>query len=95
MSVLTVDVPEELEAALNATGYTSQRLADEARQYLAVALFARKILSLEQAAQLAKMSLWTFIPFLGEQGVAVADYDGEEVQSELETARWLAGKQQK
>jgi predicted HTH domain antitoxin len=62
---------------------------------LAAALFARKVLSLEQAAQLAKMSLWDFIPFLAAQGVAVADYDAEEARTELEAARWLSGKRKK
>ena len=91
-TVLTMDLPKELEPALKAAGYTPQRLSDEALCYLAASLFVRKVLSLEQAAQLARMSLWDFIPFLGEQGIAVSDYDEDETREELKAARWLAGK---
>jgi predicted HTH domain antitoxin len=94
-TVLTVNLPKELEPALKAAGYTSQSLSNEALCHLAVALFMRKVLSLEQAAQLARMSLWDFIPFLGAQDIATADYDAEEARKELETARWLSGKRKK
>jgi predicted HTH domain antitoxin len=94
-TVLTVDLPKELEATLRAAGYTHQRLSEEALQHLSAALFGRKVLSLGQAAQLAKMSLWEFIPFLGKQGIVVADYDEEEAQMELETARWLLKNRKK
>jgi len=92
---LTIDLPDDLQGALKAVGYTPQRLSDEARQHLAVALFSRRVLSLEHAAKLAGMSLWNFIPFLGEQGIPVADYDEEETRIELESARWLSGRQKK
>lgn len=92
-TVLTMNLSEDLEATLKATGYSPQRLSDEARRYLAAGLFARKVLSLEQAGLLAGMSLWEFIPFLGEQGVSVADYDEEETEEELEAVRWLSKEQ--
>ena len=94
-TTLTMNLPKELEPTLKAAGYTAQRLTDEALRSLATALFVRKVLSVEQAAQLARMSLWDFIRFLGAQGIAVADYDAEEAQTELETARWLSGKPKK
>jgi predicted HTH domain antitoxin len=86
------DVPEDVLAALQAAGYTWQKLSEEALRYFAGVLFARKVLSLEQAARLAGMSLWDFIPFLGGQGIPVADYDADEIERELETARWLTSR---
>jgi predicted HTH domain antitoxin len=77
-TLLKIDLPEELERALKAAGYTPERLSDEARLHLAASLFSRKVLSLEQAAKLAGMSLWDFIPFLGEQDIAVSDFDEED-----------------
>lgn len=94
-TILELDLPQELEAAIKAAGYTSERLSEEARHYLASALFSRKVLSLEQAAKLSGMSLWAFIPFLGEQGIAVADYDEEETQKEIATSKWLSKIQRK
>ncbi len=85
---LTVDLPEELETTLKIAGYTPRRS-------LAVTLFTRKVLSLGQAARLAGMSLWDFIPFLGTQGIPLADYDDAEADNEVETARWIAGNPKK
>jgi len=92
---LTIDLPDDLEGALKALGYTPKRLSDEARRHLAAALFSHKILSLEQAGRLAGMNLWDFIPFLGEQGILVSDYDEEETKVELESVKWLSKKEKK
>ncbi len=92
---LTVDLPEELETTLKIAGYTPEQLSTEARRSLAVTLFTRKVLSLGQAARLAGMSLWDFIPFLGTQGIPLADYDDAEADNEVETARWIAGNPKK
>ena len=95
MATLTIELPQELESTLRAAGYTPERLSEETRRSLAIALFARKVLSLEQAARLSDMSQWEFIPFLGEHGIPVADYDQEEVKRETETAQWLSRNQVK
>jgi predicted HTH domain antitoxin len=84
------DVPEDVLAALQAAGYTRQRLSEEALKHFAGVLFARKVLTLEQAARLAGIPLWDFIPFLGEQGIPIADYDTDEIVREIENARALA-----
>ena len=84
-----LEFPEGLRAALGAAGYTPERLSEEARRQLAAVLFARKVLSLGQAAELAGMSLSDFIPFLGQQGIPYMDYDEDEWKKELETARCL------
>ena len=86
---LTLDVPEGLRGALGAAGYTKERLSEEALRELAAALFARKVLGLGQAAELAGMSLWDFIPFLGQHGIPYLDSDEDEWKKELEAARCL------
>jgi predicted HTH domain antitoxin len=83
------DVPEDVLAALQAAGYTREKLATEALKHFAGILFARKVLTLGQAARFSGMPLWDFIPFLGEQGIPVADYDADEIERELETVRSL------
>lgn len=92
---LTIDLPDDLEGALKALGYTPKRLSEEARRHLAAALFAHKVLSLEQAARLAGMNLWSFITFLGEQEIPLADFDEAETRIELESSRWLSKKHRK
>jgi predicted HTH domain antitoxin len=89
------DLPPDIWAALQAVGYTPQKLTKDALKHFAGVLYVRKSLSLEQAARLADMSLWEFIPFLSEQGIAVADYDAEEIERELEAVRWLTSTRQK
>ena len=47
---------------------------------------------LKQAARLAGVSLWEFLPVLSAQGIPVADYDEDEARQEVEAARWLAAR---
>ena len=89
-ATFTIELSQELESTLKAAGYTPERLGEETRRSLAVVLFARKVLSLGQAALLSGMSQWEFIPFLGEHGIPLADYDQEEASREAEAARWLS-----
>jgi predicted HTH domain antitoxin len=89
MFSLTLDFPSELSVPLSVAGYNRQKLTEEAKRLLAVALFQRNALSLGQAAKLAEMPLWDFIQFLGQQGIPVAEYDDEEIQQQLETVEWM------
>jgi len=95
MQYLTFEVPNELLPTLESAGYTPKQLSEEARHSLAALLFQRRVLSLGQAARLAGMSLWDFIPFLSSQGIAYIDYDDAEIQRELEATQWLVERQKK
>ena len=92
MFSLTLDLPSELSIPLSVAGYNREKLTEEAKRLLAVALFQRNALSLGQAANLANMPLWDFIQFLGQQGIPVAEYDDEEIQQQLETVEWMQKK---
>lgn len=85
----SLELPEDIKAALQAAGYTPQRVTEEAIRHYAGVLFARKALTLEQAARLAGMALWDFIPFLSAQSIPIAEYDADEIEVELESVRWL------
>ncbi|GIV79521.1 UPF0175 family protein [Litorilinea aerophila] len=66
--------PEEQEARL--------------RQELAVRLYAKGLLSLGKARQLAEMSKWDFLALLGREGIP-RHYDQEELQKDLEVLETL------
>jgi len=51
-TILTLNLPLEVESALRVSGYTPERLEAESRHSLAATLFAGKVLSLGQAALL-------------------------------------------
>jgi predicted HTH domain antitoxin len=87
-STLTVELPGDLETALKEAGLTREQLDEVAKRYVAMALFRRHVLSLGQAADLAGMSLWDFIPFLGEHGIPMATYDADEIAEEVKPLQW-------
>ena len=86
---ITLDLPSELAIPLSVAGYDGEKLTEEVKQLLAVALFQRNVLSLGQAAKLTEMPLWDFIQLLSQQGIPIAEYNDEEIQQELESAEWL------
>jgi len=88
-STVQIEIPDRLEAALGAVGYGHQRLLSEAGAYVASGLFARRALSLGQAAELARMTLWEFIPFLSAQGISVRAEEESEIQAEIAASRQL------
>ena len=86
---ITLDLPSELAIPLSVAGCDGEKLTEEAKRLLAVALFQRNVLSLGQSAKLAEMHLWDFIQLLSQQGIPIAEYDDEEIQQELESAECL------
>ena len=91
-STVQIEIPDRLQAALGAVGYGPERLLAEAGAYVASGLFARKALSLGQAAELAGMTLWEFIPFLSAQGIPVRDDEDSEIQAEIAASRQFSGE---
>ena len=89
MLSITLDVPSELSTPLSISGYTQEKLAEEAKQLLAISLFERNILSLGQAAKLAELHLWDFIQILSQRDIPIAEYDDDEIQQELKTVACL------
>lgn len=90
-----IKVPKDIESSLKIAGYHEDLLIKEARQSLAASLFSKRVLSLGQAAQMAGMSLWEFIPYLGIKGIAVIDHDSDEIENEAQMAKWLSERQNK
>ncbi len=82
-------VPEDLYFVLQARGFSREVLTTELNRLLAIRLFQTKVLSLGQAARLARLSLWAFIELLGERQIPVVDYSAEELDWELENLNYL------
>ena len=80
----TIDLPENLYLSLSAFGLTQEILARESRKLLAMKFFREKLLSFGKAAELAGLSKWEFIDYLGENGIPVIDYDEQELDREVE-----------
>ena len=51
---LNVQIPESLRQALELAGYSAESLGVEARRALAASLYARRVLTLAQAAHLCR-----------------------------------------
>lgn len=90
-----IDLPEELYLSLSASGLTREKIASESRKLLALQCFRDKLLSLGRSAALSGLSKWDFIAYLSESGVAVVDYDEDELTREFGTAESLATRLKK
>lgn len=86
---ITLYLPSELAILLSVAGYDGEKLTEEAKRLLTVALFQRNVLSLGQAAKLSEMHLWDFIQLLSQQDIPIAEYDDEEIRQELESVECL------
>ncbi len=78
-----IDLPEDLYLSLSSVGLTRDKLAQESRKLLALKFFKSKMLSLGKATELSGLSKWDFIDYLGENEVAVVDFDDDEIGREL------------
>jgi predicted HTH domain antitoxin len=85
---LNVQIPESLQQALELAGYSAESLEVEARRALAASLYARRILTLAQAAQLAQMPMREFLPFLASMGLPALNYPPSELNHDVESIRW-------
>ena len=85
MFSIKLDVPSELSTPLSISGYNREKLTEEVKHLLAVLMFKRNALSLGQAAKLAELHLWDFIQLLNQHGTPIAEFDDEEIQTELKT----------
>lgn len=99
MATLTARIPDEIVQELNEVSSEEQidkstavrkLLADSLgrwREDRAARLYQKKVLSAEQAAHYAKVSLWRFFDLLKEKNVFV-NYDAEEFEEDLKAIKW-------
>ena len=78
-----IDLSEDLYLSLSSVGLTKDKLARESKKLLALKFFKGKLLSLGKATELSGLSKWDFIDYLGENEVAVVDFDDDETGREL------------
>ncbi len=82
MSKLTVDIPDDVAAALRLPPDAAER---EIRKELAVTLYARQLLPLGKARQLAGLSRRDFEALLSERRV-LRDYTEADLADDLDYA---------
>jgi len=82
---LTLELNEELRAALR---IPTEEQETRLKQELAIRLYAKGLLSLGKARQLAGMTKWDFLFLLAGEGIA-RHYDQEELQKDLDTLEKL------
>ena len=80
MDTLTIQIPDTL---LLKTGASREDLERESQFCLALHFFERGQLTSGQAASMCRMNRVDFLFSAGQEGVAVADLDGEELEREL------------
>lgn len=80
MSTITVDVPEQVQHALNRT---QSEMGRDVKLYAALMLYQLGKLSSGMAAQLAGVSRVEFLHLCGEYGISVFQYTPEELEAEL------------
>jgi predicted HTH domain antitoxin len=76
---LSIDVPEDL---LQAVKLPPGEVPNRLKRELAIRLYAKGLLSLGKARQLAGMTRWDFHDLLGEEDIP-RRYDVEELEEDL------------
>ena len=82
-------VPESIYDLLRAEGADETLLSQEAREGLALRLYAEQRRSLGKAAELAALPTIRFMELLRSVGLPVAEYGREQLQEDLETLQSL------
>lgn len=80
MTTITVELPEQVEQALNRT---PGEMARDVKLYAALMLYQLGKLSSGMAAQMAGLSRVEFLYLCGEYGISVFQYTPEELDAEL------------
>jgi len=78
---LFIQLPDDLIQAIR---LPEKEVQARLKRELAVALYAKDLLSFGKARELAEMTRWDFHDLLGEEGV-VRRYDVEELEEDLKT----------
>jgi predicted HTH domain antitoxin len=87
--VLEVRFPEGIYDLLRAEGADEAILSQEAREGLALRLYAGQRLSLGKAAELAALPTVQFMELLRSVGLPVVEYGAEQFREDLETIQAL------
>lgn len=80
MTTITVDLPEEVQRALNRT---PGEMGRDVKLYAALMLYQLGKLSSGMAAQMAGIPRVDFLQLCGEYGISVFQYTAEELDAEL------------
>ena len=80
---VVIDMPDDLYETLSAHGLSRETISKETKKLLALKCHKDKILSLGKSAELSGLSMWEFTEFLGNNNVAVIDYNETQLEREF------------
>lgn len=83
MTTITVELPEQVQQALNRTPREMER---DVKLYAALMLYQLGKLSSGMGAQMAGLSRVEFLHLCGEYGISVFQYTPDELAAELDDA---------
>jgi len=93
MSIIaTIDIPEDLYLVLASHGFSKEVISKESKKLLALKCYKDKVLSLGKATELSGLTKWDFIEFLGDNNIAVIDYNEIQLDMELKEILKKAGE---
>jgi predicted HTH domain antitoxin len=87
--VLEIRFPADIYRSLRAEGFDQTSLSQEARENLALRLYAQHRLSLGKAAELAGLAIVKFMELLQSLQMPVTGYGEHEYAQDLQTIREL------
>ncbi len=82
-----IDLPKDLYQTLFSHGLSKEIISKESKKLLALKCYKDRILSLGKSVELSGLSMWEFIEFLGENNMAVIDYNEEQLEREFKSVR--------
>lgn len=84
MQNISLIIPEQSLIWLNES---VKELQEQFLLYTALKLFEKHKLTLKQAAEFSKMSLWNFIKECKKSNIAIIDYDKEDFLTEIKNIK--------
>jgi len=90
---LQIVMPEKVVLQLQSEELGEEDLAGLARQLLAVELYARRLVSMGQAAEMLGLESHDFVKLLAERNVPLVDLPPAELEREMNTVRRMLSKE--
>lgn len=88
-ATVAIVLSPEVSVAMKMIGLEGERLAAEMKKATAVHLFARGLLSIGKAAELAGVSLAEFMDILTSEGVPGVEYTVDDLERDLKALEEL------
>jgi len=88
-TTVAIVLSPEVSVAMKLIGLEGEKLAIEMKRVMAVHLFARGLLSIGKAAELAEASLAEFMDILTSGGLPAVEYTADDLERDLKALEEL------